>query len=71
MVKKRKLLEKAPLSPGNLRFEEFVTLLEAFGFKLDRVRGSHHVFNHSSVPELLSVQPKSGGKASPIRCGNS
>ncbi len=67
MVKKRKLLEKALTSPGNIRFEEFVTLLESFGFKLDRVRGSHHVFTHPDLAELLSVQSKQGGKAKPYQ----
>lgn len=67
MVKKRKLLEKALTSPGNIRFEEFVTLLESFGFTLDRVRGSHHVFTHPGLVELLSVQPKQGGKAKPYQ----
>ena len=67
VVKKRKLFEKAFNSPGNVRFDEFVTLLKAFGFTLDRVRGSHHVFVHPELGELLSIQSKQGGKAKPYQ----
>jgi len=28
-----------------------VTLVEAFGFQLMRVRGSHHIFGRPEVPE--------------------
>jgi len=67
VVRKRKLFEKALTSPGNVRFDEFVALLKAFGFTLDRVRGSHHVFVHPDIVELLSIQPKQGGKAKPYQ----
>lgn len=67
MVKKDKLFEKALNSPQNLRFDEFMTLLLAFGFILERMRGSHHMFSHPGIPELLSIQPKAGGKAKPYQ----
>ena len=67
MVKKRKLFDKALHSPQNIRFKEFVVLLEAFGFRLERVRGSHHVFVHPDTVEILSVQEKKGGKAKPYQ----
>jgi predicted RNA binding protein YcfA (HicA-like mRNA interferase family) len=31
-------------------------LVEAFGFSLKRVSGSHHVFSHPDVPELVNLQ---------------
>jgi predicted RNA binding protein YcfA (HicA-like mRNA interferase family) len=43
-MKKRKLLQKALTSPRNMRFKEMVNLIEAFGFRLSRVKGSHHIF---------------------------
>ena len=43
-----------------------VTLAEAFGFRLSRVSGSHHVFTHPSMPELLNLQNLKG-KAKPYQ----
>ncbi len=37
-----------------------VGLLEALGFTLKRVRGSHHIFGHSRVPELVNLQSVDG-----------
>jgi predicted RNA binding protein YcfA (HicA-like mRNA interferase family) len=65
-VNPRKLLEKALASAANLRFEEACTLARAFGFRLSRVSGSHHIFVHSSVRELLNLQDV-GGKAKPYQ----
>jgi len=45
-VNPRKLLKKALSSPANLRFEEACALARAFGFRLSRVSGSHHIFAH-------------------------
>lgn len=67
MVKKRKLFERALANPQNVRFEVFVTLLQAFGFVQDRVRGSHHIFIHANVTEILSIQPRKDGKAKPYQ----
>jgi predicted RNA binding protein YcfA (HicA-like mRNA interferase family) len=37
-----------------------VRLVEAFGFSLDRVNGSHHIFVHPNVPELVNIQEVKG-----------
>lgn len=37
-------------------------LAEAFGFHLDRISGSHHIFVHPDVDELVNLQD-SGGQA--------
>ena len=66
MVKKQKLLQKALSSPKNVRFSEMVTLAEAFGFHLSRVKGSHHIFVHPEVRELINLQ-NVGGKAKPYQ----
>jgi predicted RNA binding protein YcfA (HicA-like mRNA interferase family) len=65
-VKKKKLLQKALTSPNNLRFNDMVTLAEAFGFRLSRSRGSHHIFIHQRVTELLNLQEVKG-KAKPYQ----
>ena len=44
----------------NVRFSEVERLLEALGFRLDRVRGSHRIYVHPSVPRPLSLQPVRG-----------
>ena len=52
----------------NVRFSEVESLLEALGFRLDRVRGSHRIYVHPSVPRPLSLQPVRGlAKPYPIR----
>ena len=59
-MKRRKLLKKALSSPKNVRFNEMVTLVEAFGFHLSRVKGSHHIFVHPQVRELINLQNVDG-----------
>lgn len=67
MVKKQKLFEKALNSPQNLKFTDFVTLLMAFGFVLERTRGSHHIFTHPRIDEILSIQPNPQSDAKPYQ----
>ncbi len=59
----RKLLRR--LSQGsfqNVRFSDARRLVEAFGFELNRISGSHHVFTHPQIPELVNLQ-EVGGQA--------
>ena len=65
-MKPHKLLQKALLSPANLRFEEACALARAFGFHLSRVRGSHHIYAHPKVRELVNLQEVKG-KAKPYQ----
>ena len=63
-----KLLRKALASPANIRFEEACALARAFGFHLSRVKGSHHIFVHPVVRELLNLQDVRGeAKAYQVR----
>lgn len=39
-----------------LSFRDFERLLAAFGFVVQRTRGSHRAYKHPSVPELLTIQ---------------
>jgi predicted RNA binding protein YcfA (HicA-like mRNA interferase family) len=61
-MRNRKLLEQALNNPAGLRFEEGKRLAQAFGFRLDRINGSHHIFVRSGVPRLVNLQ-NCGGKA--------
>jgi predicted RNA binding protein YcfA (HicA-like mRNA interferase family) len=55
-MKKQKLLQKLLSGTKNVRFSEAIALAEAFGFRLDRIKGSHHIFIHPEIPELLNLQ---------------
>lgn len=44
----------------NVRFKDFRYLVEALGFELVRVKGSHHVYRHPAVGALLSLQDVRG-----------
>jgi len=55
-MNKEKILKKCINSPGNVRFTELQHLVKAFGFLLDRVRGSHHIYVHKLVKELINLQ---------------
>jgi hypothetical protein len=65
-MRNRKLLKKLLASPANARFDDVRRLVEGFGFRLARVSGSHHVFVHPSVNELLNLQ-EVGGEAKPYQ----
>jgi predicted RNA binding protein YcfA (HicA-like mRNA interferase family) len=54
-MKKQTLLQKLLSGSKSIRFSEAVAVAEMFGFKLDRVNGSHHIFVHSHAPELLNL----------------
>jgi predicted RNA binding protein YcfA (HicA-like mRNA interferase family) len=60
MSKKRKLLQKVISGSKNIHFHELVGLVEAFGFSLVRVNGSHHIFTHPEIPELVNLQNRNG-----------
>jgi hypothetical protein len=60
-VKRKKLLKR--LSDGHLRnvaFGDMVTMVEGFGFRLVRTSGSHHIFAHRDVAELVNLQDVKG-----------
>ncbi|MGR3177120.1 MAG: type II toxin-antitoxin system HicA family toxin [Candidatus Anammoxibacter sp.] len=57
---KKKLLAKLLSGSKNIGFPEVTTCAESFGFRLDRVNGSHHIYLHQDVPELLNLQNVKG-----------
>jgi predicted RNA binding protein YcfA (HicA-like mRNA interferase family) len=56
----KKTLESVRAGSRNIRFEAMASLLESLGFRLARVSGSHHIFVHSSVRELINLQDVNG-----------
>ena len=64
----QKLLLKALQNPNGLRFEELCALAKAFGFTYARTSGSHHIYIHPVVPELVNLQDVAGNaKAYQVR----
>jgi hypothetical protein len=59
-MSKQKLLKKILAGSKNIRFDEMAALINAFGFELARVSGSHHIFIHPAVDELLNLQNVNG-----------
>jgi len=60
-VNRRRLLKR--LAEGalkNVSFGDFRNLVEGFGFQLTRVTGSHHIFTHPNVSELVNLQEVKG-----------
>jgi predicted RNA binding protein YcfA (HicA-like mRNA interferase family) len=66
MVKPSKLFARLVANPQSMRFRDFQRILEAFGFVLDRVKGSHHQYRHPLASRPLSIQPK-GNMAKPYQ----
>ena len=62
MAKRDKLLKKAEANPSGLRFGELETLMQQWGWELDRQKGSHRVWK-SPKGARLPVQEGKGGKA--------
>jgi predicted RNA binding protein YcfA (HicA-like mRNA interferase family) len=59
-MNKRSLLRTLLAGSRNVRFTDMVGLVEAFGFRLSRTSGSHHIFVHSGISELVNLQSVNG-----------
>jgi predicted RNA binding protein YcfA (HicA-like mRNA interferase family) len=66
MGKKQKIQKQILSGSKNISFNDIVTVVEAFGFTLSRVNGSHHIFIHPNIPELVNLQ-NAKGKAKPYQ----
>ena len=65
MTRTAKLYRKF-LDGRSLTFAELQAIAVAFGFVLDRISGSHHIYRHDGVPERFNIQPK-GKDAKPYQ----
>jgi len=65
-MNKRKLFQKVLSGSKNISFADMIRLAEAFGFKLSRVSGSHHIMVHPDVAQLLNLQ-NVGGQVKPYQ----
>lgn len=62
MTARRKILQRILAGSKNIRFFDMVRVVEGFGFRLSRTEGSHHIYVHPDIPELLNLQ-EVGGQA--------
>lgn len=60
MDPKRLLARIARGDVANVSFSDMQRLVEAFGFELRRTSGSHHVFVHPELRELVNLQDVRG-----------
>ena len=60
MTTKRKILQKILAGSKNIRFSDMIKVVEGFGFHLSRMEGSHHIFVHPDIPELINLQEVKG-----------
>jgi predicted RNA binding protein YcfA (HicA-like mRNA interferase family) len=60
MDQRKLLMRLARGTVANVAFDDMRGLVEGFGFELRRVSGSHHVFAHPEIPELINLQAVRG-----------
>ena len=58
--RRQRLLQRILSGSKNIRFADVVACAEAFGFSLSRINGSHHIYVHPDVPELVNLQNVKG-----------
>ncbi len=46
---------------------DLLVLIDAFGYRLSRITGSHHIYEHPRFPLVLNLPPESDGKAKEYR----
>lgn len=59
-MKRTKILEKILSGSKNISFTDFVNLIEGYGFELARTKGSHQIFKHKEIAEIVNLQNSDG-----------
>ena len=65
-ITKDKLLQSIYNSTNNVRFNDLITLAEAFGFYRARSKGSHFLYKNKSISKTINLQ-NDKGKAKPYQ----
>lgn len=60
MDRKKLLRRLARGDYRNVAFGDLESLVRGFGFQIARTRGSHHIFRHGTIPEILNLQDVQG-----------
>jgi predicted RNA binding protein YcfA (HicA-like mRNA interferase family) len=61
MSKTEKLIEKIKENPKHVRFEDIAKALNAKGYDIINVRGSHYAFSNGKIT-LTVIKPHGGNK---------
>ncbi len=59
-MNRRKTLERLLTTQANVRFSDFVSVLEGFEFHLLRQSGSHRIYTHRQTGVLINLQEVQG-----------
>lgn len=63
-----RLFQLARHNPGGLRFSDLCRLAESFGFVFQRQKGSHRVYAHEGLRQIMNFQNDRGtAKAYQVR----
>ena len=65
-LNKKKLLSRIMNNQKNVLFNDFITVVEAYGFNCTRREGSHQIFKSPNVTEFINLQDENG-KAKPYQ----
>ncbi|MFC1498218.1 type II toxin-antitoxin system HicA family toxin [Verrucomicrobiota bacterium] len=59
-MNKKKFLRKLLSGSKNVRFNDMIIMVKAFGFTFSRQQGSHQIYVHPDIPELINLQNVNG-----------
>jgi len=65
-MNKKKMLARIINNHKNVQFNDFVTVVESFGFLRKRGEGSHNIFRKNNIAEHINLQ-NVDGKAKPYQ----
>ena len=59
-MNKRALLAQLMTNRKNVKYNDFVTLIESFGFIRTRGKGSYEIFKQEGIAEIVNIQNRDG-----------
>ena len=59
-MNKEKLFQQILNNQKNVKYSDFVIILEAFKFYLTRSEGSHSIYKNKTIPEIINIQNVNG-----------
>ncbi len=66
-MNREELLAKARNNAKGMRFSEICKLAVAFGWRVDRQEGSHHIYLRTGVPGRVNLQSDHNRMAKPYQ----
>jgi len=59
-MNKEKFLQSVLDNQKNVKYNDFVNLVESFGFLKKRINGSHAIFKNEEIGEMVNLQNVKG-----------